>query len=42
MQAFFTDTTILRLQKIVNKPISRGLDKILNEALDELERIKKK
>ena len=41
MQANLTDETVFRLEKLVKRPISRGLDKTINEVLDNFERLKK-
>ena len=42
MQAKLSDTNILRMQKIVNKPISRGIDKLLGDFLTAFEKMEKK
>ena len=38
MKAELTDNTVYRLQRLSGRPISKGVDKILNQVLDELEK----
>ena len=37
MNAKLTDETVFRIEKLCGKPISRGLDKVLNEIFDNYE-----
>ena len=42
MNAILSDATVYRIQKLVNKPISRGLDKALSTILDDYENLLRK
>lgn len=36
------DETVMRVQELTNEPISRGMDKAINQCLDELEKLRAK
>jgi len=42
IQANLKPKTIERIQNITNKPVTRGLDKMINECFDRLEACNKK
>ena len=42
MNAKLSDQLIFRIEKLYGKPISRGIDKVLNEILDNYEEKRKK
>jgi hypothetical protein len=39
MNVIISDKTVFRIQKLANKPISRGFDKTINEIFDEYEQL---
>ena len=42
MNAKLTDSTVKRVEENTDQPISRGMDKAINQCLDELEELRKK
>jgi len=42
MNAKLTDSTVKRVEENTDQPISRGMDKAINQCLDELEDLRKK
>ena len=42
MKPNIKDETVMRVQDITNEPVSRGMDKAINQCLDELEDLRKK
>jgi len=41
VNCIISDNTVFRIQKLVNRPISRGFEKAISEILDDYEKIKK-
>jgi len=42
MKATLRNDTVFRVQKFTGIPVSRGMDKAINQILDELESLRKK
>ncbi len=42
MKPVIRNETVLRIQKIVNEPISRGMDLAINKCLDKLDKFETK
>ena len=42
MKPVLKDETVLRIQDMTQEPISRGMDKSINQCLDELEELREK
>jgi len=42
MNAKLSDSTVRRVEENTEQPISRGMDKAINQCLDELEELRKK
>ena len=38
IQANLSPTTVERIAKIADRPVTRGIDKMINQCLDELEK----
>ena len=42
MNARLDSSTVKRVEEIIDEPISRGMDKAINQCLDELDELRKK
>ena len=42
MNAKLTNKTVMRISKLINQPIARGIDKSINICLDKLEKFQSK
>ena len=42
MKPVIKNQTVMRIQKIIDEPISRGMDSAINKCLDELDEFKAK
>jgi len=40
MKPVLSDDTVMRIQKIIDTPISRGMDSAINKCLDKLDELK--
>lgn len=41
MNAIISNETVFRIQKLLNKPLSRGFDKAISEILDSYENLER-
>lgn len=41
MKPNLSDKTVLRIQEMTDEPVTRGMDKAINQCLDELEQLRK-
>ena len=41
IQANLKPETVQRIASIANKPVTRGIDKMINQCLDELQKVKR-
>ncbi len=40
MKPVLTDGTVMRIEKTIDKPVSRSMDSAINECLDELDELR--
>ena len=41
MKPVISDNTVMRIEKTIDEPVSRGMDSAINKCLDELDELKK-
>lgn len=41
MKPNLSDDTVMRIEKTIDEPVSRGMDSAINKCLDELDELKK-